>query len=259
MKYLRVKNWDDYQHYSNRAPPWIKLHRELLTSRTWVTLDDASRVLAIACMLLASATNNQIPADAAYIKRVAYLNADADWSQLVETEFVELVDESGNVLADASKPLASANKCLLRGEESRGDIEERREERTARPRHASRETSPDWMLDFKLAYPERSGDQGWTKAARAANARISEGHTPADFIAGAHRYAEFCKATGSTGSQYVKQACTFLGPDKAFLLPWHPPPKAENASARILRKLNGTDDDRVIDHEAAKPLAITHG
>jgi len=85
-----------------------------------------------------------------------------------------------------------------------------------------------WLLDFKLAYPRRSGDQGWVKAKRAANARIGEGHTTEDFIAGAKRYAAFCEATGKTGTEYVKQACTFLGPDKPFLNDWKPPPtKAE--------------------------------
>ena len=31
MKY-RVKEWDTYQHYKDRNPPWIKLHFALLTS-----------------------------------------------------------------------------------------------------------------------------------------------------------------------------------------------------------------------------------
>jgi len=115
----------------------------------------------------------------------------------------------------------------------------------------SRETSaedPAWLLDFKLAYPQRAGDQGWRKAVRAAHARITEGHTIAEFIAGAQRYAAFCEASGKAGTEYVKQACTFLGPDKPFLLPWHAPPKPENAMDRILRA-NGPDNSRVIEHE----------
>jgi hypothetical protein len=129
----------------------------------------------------------------------------------------------------------------------------------ARPtrRQVSRETDPEWLLDFKLAYPERSGSQPWRRAIAAAHARVGEGHSTDDFIAGARRYAAYCEATGKVGSEYVLQAATFLGPDRPFLRPWHPPPKAENASERILRKLNGPDD-RVIDHENQEPLAITH-
>jgi hypothetical protein len=125
-----------------------------------------------------------------------------------------------------------------------------------RIRNVSRETEPDWWLDFKLAYPDRAGDQNWRGAIRASRVRLAEGHSPEELIAGARRYAAFCEATGKVGTEYVKQAATFLGPGKPFLLPWHPPPKVETASERILR-LNGTDDDRVIEHEPeTDPLAI---
>lgn len=83
---------------------------------------------------------------------------------------------------------------------------------------------PEWFADFKLAYPPRAGDQGWRRAHKAARARQSEGHTPEEIIAGARRYAAFVEATGKRGTEYVKQACSFLGPDKPFLLPWTPPP-----------------------------------
>ncbi len=138
-------------------------------------------------------------------------------------------------------------------------VEPPRNHQRARKRTSvPRDVDPEWVLDFKLAYPERAGAQGWSKAVRAANARMVEGHTTAEFIAGARRYATFCEATGKTGSEYVKQACTFLGPDKPFLLPWHPPPKPETASERILRSLNGTDERRVIEHDPERiPRAIT--
>jgi len=38
MLTLKVKNWEKYQHYKDRNPPWIKLHFELLTSADWVPL-----------------------------------------------------------------------------------------------------------------------------------------------------------------------------------------------------------------------------
>lgn len=98
-----------------------------------------------------------------------------------------------------------------------------RESTAAAPPNAPRETE-GWFLDFKLAYPDRAGDQGWRKALRAANARIAEGHKPEEFIEGAKRYAVFVAAKGDTGTEFVKQAATFLGPDKPFLLPWKPPP-----------------------------------
>lgn len=96
---------------------------------------------------------------------------------------------------------------------------------TPTPTKVSRvSVDPDWWLDFKLAYPDRAGDQGWRKAQRAAHARISEGHSPSEFIEGAKRYAQFCAGQGKAGTEFVKQACTFLGPDKPFLEEWSAAP-----------------------------------
>jgi hypothetical protein len=82
---------------------------------------------------------------------------------------------------------------------------------------------PPEFLDFKMIYPDRSGDQGWPKARRAANARLKEGHTWTEMMEGARRYAAYAQADGIVGTPYVKQACTFLGPDLFFQLPWDPP------------------------------------
>jgi hypothetical protein len=85
----RVKNWRQFQHYKDRNPPWIKLHFALLASEDWVSLDDASRVLAIACMLIASRNGGVIPENPAYIKRVAYLNKVPNFKPLIECGFLE--------------------------------------------------------------------------------------------------------------------------------------------------------------------------
>lgn len=98
--------------------------------------------------------------------------------------------------------------------------------------------SPEWWDEFKSTYPSRAGDQGWRKAQRAAHARISEGHTPIEMIDGARRYRAFCDLTQKIGTEYVKQACTFLGPDKPFTQPWKAPPT--KAQARQDRSVNAT-------------------
>lgn len=109
-QFIRIKGWAKYQHYKKRNPPWIKLHREILTSLTWTMADDASRVLAIAIMLLAAANNNKIPYDGAYIKRVSYLNSDPDIDALVRLDFIEIIDDNSEIMVTASTPLADASK-----------------------------------------------------------------------------------------------------------------------------------------------------
>ena len=51
---LQPKNWGVFQHYKDRSPPWIKLHRDLLINRDFICLPIASKALAPLFWLLAS-------------------------------------------------------------------------------------------------------------------------------------------------------------------------------------------------------------
>ncbi len=57
---LQPKNWAVFQHYKDRCPPWIKLHRDLLNDRTFMRLPIASKALAPMLWLLASESKDGI-------------------------------------------------------------------------------------------------------------------------------------------------------------------------------------------------------
>ena len=44
MLYLRVKNWGEFQHYTKRNPPWIKLYTSLLEDYDFNRLKDQDRL-----------------------------------------------------------------------------------------------------------------------------------------------------------------------------------------------------------------------
>ena len=101
----RIKNWHDCQHYKDRNPPWIKLQVAILSSRDWVMWNDASRVLAVACMVLATKTGGQIDASEAgldYLKRAGYLNVKPNLKPLIDSCFLVPDGDASTVLADAS-------------------------------------------------------------------------------------------------------------------------------------------------------------
>jgi len=100
MRY-RVRNWQQFQHYRDRNPPWIKLHFAMLSSVDWVTLDDRARVLAVACMLIASRNGGEVPGDPGYLKRVAYLNSAPNFKPLIECGFLEVASDCKQMLATA--------------------------------------------------------------------------------------------------------------------------------------------------------------
>ncbi|WP_157198059.1 hypothetical protein [Methylomonas sp. DH-1] len=69
-------------------------------------------------------------------------------------------------------------------------------------------------------YPKRSGGNPTKRALKAWNARIKEGRSAQELIDGVIRYAAWADAFGKTGTEFVKQAATFFGPDLHFQEPW---------------------------------------
>lgn len=59
---MRIKNWQKFQHYKHRSPPWIKLYRELLDDKQWHDLDgDAAKTLVM-LWLIAAENDGYLPA-----------------------------------------------------------------------------------------------------------------------------------------------------------------------------------------------------
>ena len=57
---LQPKNWAVFQHYKDRCPPWIKLHRDLLNDRAFMRLPIASKAIAPMLWLLASESKDGV-------------------------------------------------------------------------------------------------------------------------------------------------------------------------------------------------------
>jgi len=86
-------------------------------------------------------------------------------------------------------------------------------------RAAKKEYSDEFNSAFSI-YPKRQGDNPKEKAFSAWKARLRDGSTVDEMTSGVKRYLAFCQAEGNIGTQYVKQAATFFGPDRAFLETW---------------------------------------
>ena len=103
MKVLSVKNWEEFQHYKNRKPPWIKLYTSLLNDYKFLQMTDAERYQLIAIWLLASCTENRIPCDATYIRGQIRSRKPVPIEKFVSLGFL-------TVSQDASK--MHTNACL---------------------------------------------------------------------------------------------------------------------------------------------------
>lgn len=148
MKHVRIRNWEKFQHYKERSAPWIKLYRDMMDSELWVMGSDASKLLATCTMLLAVRTDNKIPLEPAYIRRACHLEFDPDFSELLKYQFVEIIDENGMRLQDASSVLAT---CTPEERERRGEKKEEAIASSA-PRRKRREAAEQKkiLFDFDL-------------------------------------------------------------------------------------------------------------
>ena len=119
---LTPKNWKSFQHYTDRKPAWIKLHRAILDDFDFARLPVASRALAPLLWLLASEyEDGNITASAeeiAFRFRMSHDDLIIALSPLIESKFF-----------DASEMLAECKQsaCLER-EGEREDIEKRKRE-----------------------------------------------------------------------------------------------------------------------------------
>lgn len=109
-QYLAVKNWAEFQHYKDRNPPWIKLHRALLDDYEFARLQDASKAHLMLIWLFASQSDGRIPNDPKFIQAKLGLDKQPDLQVLVESGFLIPEQNASAPLAlDASTPLALAH------------------------------------------------------------------------------------------------------------------------------------------------------
>lgn len=84
---LAVKNWDTFQHYGKRNPPWIKLHRAILDDYAFCSLPDTAKAHLALIWLYASQNNGTVPYDAPFLERKLSITA-LDIDVLVESGFL---------------------------------------------------------------------------------------------------------------------------------------------------------------------------
>lgn len=247
MTFVRIREWSKYQHYKHRNPPWIKLHRELLTSSSWACADDASRVLAIACMLLAAATGNKIPLEGGYIKRVAYLNSEPDFSFLLSMQFVEFIDENGLMLATASKLLTNADS----------ETETETEQSKRHKNHSSRCASTDSIFEKAYSqYPrhvgKRAAKTAWTNAVNRVwglEENAERAQSEEMIYQRVMTYAAVCEKARKE-KQFIPHMATWLNQDRFMDDP---------SEWAVTEKTNGNGTSKDAERNARNRAAILKG
>ena len=110
--YFKVKNWDDFQHYKDRNPPWIKLHNHLLDDYDFECLTDSAKGHLLCIWMLASRTKNLMPYDASWISKKIGSSSKVNLDLLVESGFLVMVQDASTTLQGEKQPAEKGRQPL---------------------------------------------------------------------------------------------------------------------------------------------------
>jgi len=128
MRFFRVKNWEIYQHYKDRSPPWIKLYNSILEDYEFSCLHDASKLHLILIWALASRNKNKLPMDSGWIKQKIGVTENVDLEALLQLGFIELIPSNDGACGDIPAPMEQTASTMLARSKQHACPEKRREE-----------------------------------------------------------------------------------------------------------------------------------
>ena len=157
MRQLRIRNWERFQHYKDRNPPWIKLATDTFQNYEFACLQDASKLLAICIWTLAARSKDgSVAADLQWIKNQCSLGDSVTSENINELINKGFLSADSDVLADCKQ-----NACLETETETETEKTKSVEARTSRAQPTRGARLPvEWTLpaDWKAwAKSERPG------------------------------------------------------------------------------------------------------
>jgi hypothetical protein len=199
---LTPKNWNTFQHYKDRAPAWIKLHKGLLDDYQFQTLPVASRALAPCLWLLASEyEGGEITAtldEIAFRLRMSRGELSEAIHPLIESKFFTI----------DSDLLAEPEQVAIPEKEEEREIQEEEEIESSTVATATRPKENLEFEEFWKSYPKRRGDNPKAPARKIFEAFVKQGTDPKAITSGV-RLAS-AKNRDKIGTEFIPQAVKWL-------------------------------------------------
>lgn len=193
MNFLRIKNWSEFQHYKDRNPPWIKLHRSIVDDYEFSLLPDHVKGQLLLIWIFASQNEGRIPQDAKFLERKLGFTCKLDLTELIRLGFLIAEHDASNTLADCKQD--DSPRALAR------------EETENKSYRDTKATETDGAFaEFWSAYPRKTAkgdaEKSWRKI--APNAALRERIMSA--IAAQRESPQWAKDAG----QFIPHPATWL-------------------------------------------------
>lgn len=182
---LKPNKWQEFQHYKDRCPPWIKIHRDLLTNKDYMRLPLASKALAPLLWLLASESKDKDGAfdgsteELAFRLHMVEKDVEAGRKPLIDKGFFHVASA---VLAECQQVAIPETETETEGE-----------------------TETDGFASFWSIYPKKTAKPAAAKAFKSA--RIN-GHLP-DVLTDIENRAQSADWR-KEGGKYIPHPATYL-------------------------------------------------
>lgn len=164
---ITPRDWREFQHYRDRRPPWIKLHRELLNDPAFMGLPLAAKGFATMLWLLAcESQDGTVSAKPEYIAFRLRMTAREAGEQLKSLADSGLFLFASDVLADASGEQAVAPRSPSPSPSPSASL-------LAREEDVSEQTWADWCRHRKAKRATVTATVVRQHRAEAAKAGIS--------------------------------------------------------------------------------------
>lgn len=126
--YIYIPNWDEFQHYKDRQPKWIKLHLSLMGSDAWLDLSPSDRCLLIGIwMCIGRYGNGAVRGDERWLKSQLNLKKGS----------LQRLNDAGFIRIRASKPVPKPHKPASAEKEGSNEPKEGERRDSAAPNGAA--------------------------------------------------------------------------------------------------------------------------
>ncbi len=106
--YFRIRNFERFQHYKDRNPPWIRLYGALWRDRAFFRLPDVLKAHLIGLFALAARLDNRIPDDPEWLAHELCASEPIDLAALAASGFLIPEHHASAAAADGEHPVASS-------------------------------------------------------------------------------------------------------------------------------------------------------
>ena len=113
MEYLKIKNWDKFQHCKHRKPPWIKLYVDILDKydengvpKKFYTLKLDTKLIFIMLLCLSSRFNNNIPYNGDLSQLLGIPVSNENIESLVSCGYIEIISDASILASNHASNLA---------------------------------------------------------------------------------------------------------------------------------------------------------